>query len=225
MKNVLITILVIVILTAAGFAGWYFLFKKFPEGASCASDQKCEAGLKCINKICSSGQAGSNCETKSDCQTSFCVNDKCTQGKKDDTCVTYKDCATGLLCQKSTCSTPPDYSKYFSNVVISKIKPGQAPGPNNVPVETTEFKTTDGIEIDFAGVKPTTIGQFYYEFVNPTTGQTVMSSKDRDPEDQKLNGKDRGTGTDLSLTSPGTYDLNIYFKDELVYTMQIKISQ
>lgn len=223
MKKILIVLVVVILIGAIGFGGWYLFLKKNGEGGSCANDSKCQEGLKCINKICSSGKAGSACDQKSDCKTQFCVSGKCTEGKAGDTCVTYKECAEGLFCQKSICAAPPNYSKYFSKVIISKMKTGMPPGPNNVPVESTVFSATDGIEVDFRGVKPTTVGNYYYEFVDAVSGEVVISSKDR----QELNfaGGDTGFGTDLVILKAGTYDLNIYFNNELVFSSPIVISQ
>jgi hypothetical protein len=194
MKKIVIIIFVIVILATLGLGGWYFFLRKLPEGAVCKSETTCETGLKCANKICSSGGMGSSCEIKADCKTAFCVANKCTEGKKGescitkadcltnycvssactegkkgDACLTYKDCGTGLLCQKGICSESPSYSQYFNKIVISKMKPGMPPSQTNIPVPTTQFKTTDAIEIDFTGVKSTTKGEVYYEVINPIT--------------------------------------------------------
>ena len=220
MKKIIIILVVLLILAVGGVAGWYFFIKKSPEGGACINDQKCVTGLKCINKTCSSGQIGSVCSVKSDCKSDFCVSGKCTEGIKGDACTTYKDCTKGLLCQKGACTTPPDYTKYFDKIIISKMKVGMPPGTNNIPVPTTEFKKTDAIEIDFIGVKPATKGDFYYEIVNPTTGEVAFTSINNK---QTLNGRDIGTGSDLPV-SPGEYDLNIYFNDELIYTVSIKIT-
>lgn len=201
MKKIIIAIFVIIILIVLGFGGWYFFLRKLPEGAVCKSIESCETGLKCVNQICSSGKSGSACVnktdcltpfcvegkcaegkrndpciTKSDCLTDYCINGKCTEGKKDDACSTYKDCEKGLFCKKGVCSEPPSYSQYFNKIVISKMKLGIPPGPNNIPVTTTEFKTTDAIEIDFGGVKSTTKGEAYYEVINPITGEVAFTS-------------------------------------------------
>lgn len=224
MKNALLIIILIIVIAALGFGGWYYFIRKSAEGGSCTNDSRCEQGLKCLNKTCSSGKKGSSCSQKSDCTTGYCVNNLCTEGKKDDACKTHNDCQKGLLCQKSICATPPDYSKYFDKIIISKMKPGMGPGPNNPTTVTDTFKTTDAIEIDFGGVKPTTIGEVYYEMVDPITGEVVRTSKNEIGM-QKLEGQDRGTGTSLSNLSPGEYDLNIYFNNELVYSTPIKITQ
>ncbi len=222
MKKTVIIIFVIVILATLGIGGWYFFLRKLPEGAICKDTASCEIGLKCTNKICSSGEMGSSCEIKADCKTNFCVANKCTEGKKSDACSTYKDCGTGLLCQKGICSEPPSYSQYFNKIVISKMKPGMPPSPINIPVPTTQFKTTDAIEIDFTGVKPTTKGEAYYEVINPITGEVVFSSSDYKV---KLEGRDTGTGSDLPrVVGMGDFDLNIYYNDEIVYTVTITVT-
>jgi len=221
MKNILIVILVIILLGAAGTAGWYFFLKKSPEGGSCQSAKRCEQGLKCANKICSSGKVGAACAQKSDCQSGFCVNNTCTEGKEGDTCATYKDCESSLLCTKSICTKKPDYSKYFDKVTVSKIKPGMPPGPSNPATPTTTFSKQDAIEVDFGGVKTTTVGPYYFEFVNSTTGETVNSTKGL--MDTNFEGRDTGSGTDFSTMASGEYDLNVYFQNELVYSVVITL--
>ncbi len=247
MKKIVIIIFVIVILAVLGLWGWYFFLRKLPEGAVCKSTETCETGLKCANKICSSGEAGSNCEIKADCKTNFCVTNKCTEGKRGDPCIakvdcltnycvsgkctegkkkdvcsTYKDCEKGLFCKKEVCSEPPSYSQYFNKIVISKMKLGMPPGPNNIPIPTTEFKTTDAIEIDFVGVKSTAKGEAYYEAINQITGEVAFTSSGYK---QKLEGRDTGTGSDLPrIVGKGEFDLNIYYNDEMVYTTTIKVT-
>jgi hypothetical protein len=222
MKKIAIIIIIIIILVALGLGGWYFFLKKLPEGAVCKSVENCETGLKCANKICSSGKAGSSCGIKTDCLTDYCVTGKCTEGKKNDACSTYKDCEKGLFCQKGVCSEPPSYSQYFSKIIISKMKLGTPPGPNNMPVVTAEFKTTDAIEIDFVGVKSTTKGEIYYEAINQTSGEVAFTSSGYK---QKLEGRDTGTGSDLPrIVGEGEFDLNIYYNNEMVYTTTIKVT-
>lgn len=244
-KTTLILIVIIIILGALGVGGWYFLSKKLPEGSACTNSNECETALKCANKICSSGKVNSSCDAKADCKTNFCVSNKCTEGKrndsciaktdcstnycingkctegrKDDACLTYKDCEKGLFCKNEACSEPPSYSQYFDKIVISKMKP-MPPGPNNIPVPTTEFKTTDALEIDLVGVKPTTTGYFYYEIVDSVTGETVFSTAGNK---QKLIGRDQGTGMILPSNLIGKFDLNIFYNDEAIYTTAITIS-
>lgn len=246
--KVVLTIGVIVVLIfAAAFGGWYFFLKKSAEGGVCTTSSKCQSGLTCANKICSSGalnsscetkdqcktgycvqnkctngNTGSNCATKADCKTAYCVSGQCTEGKVNDACITYKDCNSGLLCQKGACITPPDYSKYFSKVIVSKIKPGLPPGPENPTIVTNTFSANDSIEVDFVGVKPTTIGDFYFDLVDSNTGELAMSLKNQGGI-QQFNGHDRGVGTSLNNVSAGAYGLNIYFNDELVYSTSITV--
>lgn len=197
MKGFIWGLIIVVALAFVGFGGWYFFIKKSSEGGVCLNSARCEQGLKCVNKTCSSGKVGS-------------------------VCVTYKDCESGLLCTKSVCTAKPDYSKYFSNVIISKIKPGSGPGPDNPETITATFTQADAIEMDFVGVKSTTVGAFYYEIVNSTSGEISRSSQG----EQQLSfaGQDRGTGTSLDNVVPGDYDLNIYFNNELVYSTQITVN-
>ncbi|MCX6797357.1 MAG: hypothetical protein NTX98_02665 [Candidatus Doudnabacteria bacterium] len=166
------------------------------EGQACSAAQTCETGLKCANNVCSSGKTGSACST-------------------------YKDCSTGLFCVKSVCSNPPSYTKYFSKITISKMKQGMPPGPNNMPVPTTEFKTTDALEIDLiakAGIS----GTIHYDLINSTTGFTEMSSADNK---QKVRSGGFGTGFGIPGGLVGDFELNVYYNDELVYTVPITISQ
>jgi len=248
MKKTPVIISVILLILILVFVGWQFLAKKSGEGGSCKTEKDCQTGLKCINDICSSGETGSvclskadcltpfcvegkctegkrgdSCATKTDCSTNYCVNSECTEGKKNDACSTYKDCETGLFCKKGVCSEPPSYSQYFNKIVISKMKLGMPPGPDNIPIPTTEFETTDAIEIDFVGVKPTTKGEAYYEVIDLITGEVVFSSSSYKV---KLEGGDIGTGSDLPrIVGEGEFDLNIYYNDELVYTTIIKVTE
>jgi len=218
-----IWIVVILLLIVIGVGGWYYFIRKSPEGGKCSLAANCESGLTCGAGICSSGKVGSTCSAKTDCKTNYCVSQKCTEGKAGDACQAYADCASGLFCLKDSCSTPADFTKYFNNVIISKIKPGTGPGPNNPETITTTFTTADAIEIDFVGVKSTTIGDFYYEIVDRTTGAISRSSKNE--QQLTLSGTDRGTGTSLDNVAPGRYDLNIYFKSELIYSTQITVTK
>lgn len=221
--KIVIVVFVIFIVAAAGFVGWYFFIKKNPEGYACKNDQKCLTGLKCVNQLCSTGKAGSPCSQKANCQTKFCVQNKCSQGAIGDTCNTYKDCDSGLLCQKKSCAKRPDYSKYFDRIVISKMKPGLPPGSNNIPEETTTFdRKIDAIEVDFHGVKATTVGEYYIEFVDSVTGEIGTSTS---MMGTKFEGQDTGLGTDVVQgLSIGSYDVNIYLKGELIYTSETPIT-
>lgn len=216
-------IVIIALLIILGALGWYFFLRKSVESGKCATSKNCESGLICAAGVCSSGKVGSTCSAKADCKTGYCVNQKCTEGKAGGVCVASKDCSSGLFCPKSLCAALPDYSKYFSKVVISKIKPGSGPGPNNPITVTSTFTTADAIEMDFYGVKSTTVGEYYYEIVNLTSGEVVRSSKNE--EQLTFNGQDRGNGTALDNVAPGEYDLNIYFKGELVYSTQISVTK
>lgn len=226
-KKIIIIIVVVTVIVilgiGGGFAGWYFFLKKSSEGQACKSSNRCVEGTTCISGTCSSGRLGSVCSIKEDCKTNFCVSGKCTEGIAGSTCTTFKDCQDGLLCKSKTCTVKPSYTKYVSNIVISKMKPGLPPGINNPLTATTNFKTTDGIEIDFIGVKSTTVGEFHYEFINTTSGELAKSSKNEMV--LSLNGKDNGTGTDLSNVSPGDYYLDIYFKNELINSVAITVSK
>jgi hypothetical protein len=197
MKTFLIALLVIIVLAVIGFGGWYYFLKKSSEGGKCTADARCEVGK--------------------------CVSGKCSSGKINSPCSTYNDCEAGLLCLKKICSEKPDFSQYFEKIVISKMKPGLPPGPSNPTTITTEFKINDSIEVDVTGVKPTTQGSFYFELVDANTGEVAVSTESRQGA-MSISGQDIGTGTDLSGTAPGKYDLNFYFNNELLYTTSITIS-
>jgi len=195
MKNFLIGLIIIIILAALGYGGWYYFIKKSPEGGKCANTSRCESGLNCVSGTCSSGKIGSLCKVHSNCQT-------------------------GLLCSKQICSQKPDYSQYFDKITISKIKPGT---DQTLEAEATSFTaSTDGIGVNLIGVKPSTTGTFYYELVNSTTGDVAMSLLYRHGA-VPVDGHDTGAGTDFSQVSPGTYDLNFYLNNELLYTTPITL--
>ncbi|MFA4834291.1 MAG: hypothetical protein WC619_05665 [Patescibacteria group bacterium] len=167
------------------------------EGEACNAEKTCATGLKCLSNVCSSGQLGS-------------------------ACVNYKDCQSGLYCLKSACANPPSYKTYFDKITISKMKQGLPPGPNNIPVPTTEFKIADAMEIDVIATKEAVGGTFYYELINSTTGEKEMSSADYK---QKVVQGSWGTGFGLPGGLSGDYDLNIYFNDELIFTTPVTIAQ
>ena len=221
-KTALIVVIVVILVAVAGLSVWYFFMKKSPEGGVCKSAAQCEDGFKCLNKICSSGKTGSSCDQKSDCQSKICAKNICTEGKIGDACTTYGDCGSGLLCKKSACATKPDYSKYFSSVTISKMKPGLPPGPGNPLTVTDKFIVSDAIEIDFGGVKTTTVGAYYIEFVNSTTGEVVRTTQGT--METSFAGRDTGMGTDLGGMTAGSYDVNVYYNNEIVYSVSITVS-
>ncbi len=220
MKRFFWGLFTVVIIAALGFGGWFFFIKKSAEGGPCRNDTTCETDLKCINRTCSSGKLGSICAQKTDCQSGYCVNSICTEGKEGNACATYKDCGNDLLCTKSICTKKPDYSKYFSKVTVSKMKPGLPPGADNPTTVTTTFTTQDAIEVDITGVKSTTVGAYYFELVDSTTGEIARSTKSMETV---LDGRDTGSGTDLSNLAPGEYDFSLYYKDELVYSTIITV--
>ena len=95
------------------------------------------------------------------------------------------------------------------------------PGPNNVPIVTTEFKANiDAVEVDFTGVKATTKGEFYIEIIDSTTGEALVSSSENK---QSFEGRDIGTGMGIPTAQSGEYDLNVYLNNELIYTTVIRI--
>lgn len=198
MKNIIVILGLALLAAGCGAAKQTATAPNLPgkEGQTCSATQACETDLRCANNVCSSGKAGS-------------------------ACATYKDCQSGLYCIKAICSNPPSYTKYFNKVTISKMKQGMPPGPNNMPIPATEFKTTDAIEID-VNAKAGISGTLYYELINSTTGATEMSSADYK---QKVRAGGWGTGFGIPYNLTGDFDLNVYYNDELVFTAPIKISQ
>lgn len=167
------------------------------EGENCTIDANCETGLKCISNKCSSGKVGS-------------------------VCATYKDCNTGLYCVKSVCSSPPSYSKYFNKIVVAKMKAGMPPSLKNIPIPATEFNAiTDAIEID-VDPKAGVTGEIYYELINSTTGEITMSSAGNK---MKVGNGSSGTGFGIPMGAIGDFELNIYFNNELIHTVAVKINQ
>jgi hypothetical protein len=167
------------------------------EGGACTADANCQTGLKC-------------------------VSNKCSSGKVSSVCATYKDCNTGLYCVKSVCSNPPSYSKYFTKITIAKMKAGMPPSLKNIPVPATEFNaTTDAIEID-VDPKAGVTGEIYYELINSTTGEITMSSAGNK---MKVGNGSTGTGFGVPMGTVGDFELNIYFNNELVHTVAVKINQ
>jgi len=167
------------------------------EGGTCTADANCQTGLKC-------------------------VSDKCSSGKVSSVCATYKDCNTGLYCVKSVCSNPPSYSKYFNKIVVAKMKAGMPPSLKNIPIPATEFNaTTDAIEID-VDPKAGVTGEIYYELINSTTGEITMSSAGNK---MKVGNGSSGTGFGIPMGAIGDFELNIYFNNELIHTVAVKINQ
>jgi hypothetical protein len=124
--------------------------------------------------------------------------------------------------EKSVRSNPPSYSKYFNKIVVAKMKAGMPPGPKNIPVPATEFNaSTDAIEIDFepkAGIT----GELYYELIDSTTGQATMSTAGNK---MKIDPRGGGTGFGIPFGAIGNFELNIYFNNELVHAVAVKINQ
>ena len=102
------------------------------------------------------------------------------------------------------------------------MKAGMPPGPKNIPVPSTEFSAaTDAIEIDVepkAGIT----GELYYELIDSTTGQTTLSSASNK---MKIDQRGGGTGFGVPFGTIGDFELNIYFNNELIHTVAVKISQ
>lgn len=191
--------------------------------AGCGNQTTAPTGTSTQEKKVALSMEGGTCTADANCQTGLkCVSGKCSSGKVSSVCATYKDCNTGLYCVKSICSNPPSYSKYFSKIEVSKMKPGLPPGPKNIPIPTTEFKAnTDAMEIDVTP-KAGTSGEMYYELINSTTGEIAMSSAGN-----KMNIDPRGGGTGFQIPGNlnGDFELDLYFNNELVHTVAIKISQ
>lgn len=210
MKNIYLIILfsvIIILLVAIGFIA----FRKAGEGEQCTYTGACATGLTCINQACSSGKPGSFCSIIEDCKTTFCTNNICSNGKDNEPCKTYEDCDKDYLCEKSLCKKkPPVYTwpSYFKKLELQKMKSGIPPGPDNVPVNASEFKTTDGINLNIS-MKSGISGEVYFEMINPVTGQVIFTYP-KFTADGIL-----GRGFPAPKT-PGDYQLKVYFKNELV---------
>ena len=95
------------------------------------------------------------------------------------------------------------------------------PGPKNIPVPATEFSAaTDAIEIDIES-KAGTKGEVYYELVDLTTGETTFSMANNKI---KIDEKGGGMGFGIPMGTIGDFDLNIYFNNELIDTVAVKIN-
>lgn len=219
MKNIFLTILFGVIIILLIFIG-FIVFKKAGEGEQCPYTAACEKGLKCVNSICSSGKSGSFCDKIDDCTTTFCTNNVCSNGKDNELCNTYNDCNKDYLCEKFVCKKkPPVYSwpNYFKKLELQKIKLGSPPGPDNVPVNTNEFKIGDGINLNMqtnSDVK----GEAYFEMINIVTGQIIFTY----PKFEASGLLGRG------FPAPkieGEYQLKIYFKGELIDAIDFNVTK
>ncbi|MFA7243936.1 MAG: hypothetical protein WC080_01450 [Patescibacteria group bacterium] len=206
-------VLGVIILAGAGFAGWYYFIKKVPEGQACKANNRCTEGTSCISGVCSSGKLGSTCSVKEDCKTDFCSSGRCTNGEVGSSCATYKDCKDGLLCKSKICAVKPSYTKYFDKIEIGQMKPGTPPGPDNIPVPTTEFKAGMSIEVDITDTKGTT-GEFWVEVINQETGERAFVT-----EKQTISNPGKGTG--FQFNEVGQFDLNVYFNNELIHSIAI----
>jgi len=217
MKNIISIILfsiIIILLAGIGFIA----FRKAGEGEQCAYTGACAAGLTCINQACSSGNPGSFCSIIEDCKTTFCTNNICSNGKDNEPCNTYEDCDKDYICEKSLCKKkPPVYTwpSYFKKLELQKMKSGIPPGPDNIPVNAVEFKTTDGINLNIS-MKSGVSGEVYFEMLNPVTGQVIFAYPKFTAEGLL------GRGFPAPKTS-GNYQLKVYFKDELVDVIDFKV--
>ncbi len=98
------------------------------------------------------------------------------------------------------------------------MKAGLPPGPNNIPMATTEFKkATDAMEIDVA-VKSGVKGEFYAEVIDPISGEKIIDT----PKQQITQAGGWGTGFGLPNVA-GDFELDVYFNGELVYTTPVTI--
>lgn len=192
--------------------------------AGCGTQTQTTAPIDTIpeKKVALSTEGGT-CATAANCETGLkCITGKCSSGKVNSACATYKDCTTGLYCIKSVCSNPPSYAKYFTKITVGKMKMGMPPGPNNIPVPTAEFSAaTDAIEIDMIGKAGVKEGEVYYDLVDLTTGETVLSMASNR---MKIDERGGGMGLSAPTGANGDYDLNVYFNNELIYTTTIKIN-
>ncbi len=77
------------------------------QGGPCGFDSECEVGLRCLERVCSSGNGeGKPCQDQKDCPSPL----RCTLGRcVNDTgqaCASSTDCANGQVCAEARCITP-----------------------------------------------------------------------------------------------------------------------
>lgn len=193
MKKYYNVFIIAIIIILIGLIGWIVLFKKAGAGDECKAEKDCYSGLKCISNKCSDGKEGSSCNT-------------------------YKDCKTDLLCKNSICAAKPQtpaYAEYFNKIELQKIKNGIAPSSTNIPVASTEFKTTDGMNVDME-MKDDVKGEVYFKIVDAVSGEIVFAH----PKFQASGSMGRGFSAPQAA---GKYDLNIYFEGKLIHTISFEV--
>jgi len=223
MKKFFIILIIVLIILVLGFLGWQFLLKKSAEGESCKSISDCQAGLKCVMNICSSGQIGSVCLTKTDCQSGFCVNQKCTEGKEGDPCISYNDC-DGFLCIDSVCSKfseKPDqviFKEYFARLRLGTVKEWPKEGPPLFQ-ETNIFKLDDQICLDATVLKDVSPeGEIY----NPYEEVVVVPRMSGGPGFKK-GGNIGCTSMPPELSAGKKYEYKIYIGNTLVAVLPFEV--
>lgn len=217
MKHIIPTAIIITVIILLVFVGW-IAFRKSGEGEGCEYTASCAEGLTCINSKCSSGKSGSFCSKLDDCKTTFCTNNVCSNGKDKEPCNTYKDCDEGYLCTESLCilkAPEPTWPKYFTKIELQKMFAGIPPGPDNVPVNSTVFKKTDGINLDVA-LKSGVSGEMYFDVINPISGKVLFTF----PKFTASGLLGRGFP---APEEPGSYQVKVYFKGELVDTIDFTV--
>lgn len=207
MKNIFQIALILIVVILIIFIGW-IVFRKAGEGEDCEYAGACASGLSCVNSKCSSGKSGSYCSKIEDCKTTFCTNNLCSDGKAGEPCNTYKDCEKDFLCEKSVCKPEPIWPKYFKKIELQKMIAGIPPGPDNVPFNATDFKKTDGMNLNIQ-TKSGIEGEMYFEVVNPISGLVVFTY----PKFTASGLLGRGFP---APQFPGSYQIKVYFKSELV---------
>ena len=249
MKSKIIwVIIIIVILLIGGIFAWQIVSKKSGEGGQCQTDKNCESGLKCIMNICSSGQvgsvclsktdcksgfcvenkctegsAGSPCQSKEDCLTHFCVNRKCTEGKEGDACISYNDC-DGLLCVNSVCSKfseKPDqvmFNEYFTRLRLGTVTEWPKEGPPPFQ-ETNIFKLGDQLCLDATVLKDVSPeGEIY----NPYEEVVVVPRMAGGPG-LKKGGNIGCSSMPPELSAGKKYEYKIYVGDTLVAVLPFEV--
>jgi hypothetical protein len=222
-SNTIWAIVIVVILVIGGIFVWQTVSKKSGEGGQCKTDKNCEAGLKCIMNICSSGRTGSVCLSKADCKSGFCVNQKCTEGKEGDPCISYNDC-NGLLCVNSVCSEfseKPDqamFKEYFSVLRLGKVTEWLKEGPPKFQ-ETNIFKLGEQICLDatvLKDVKPE--GEIY----NPYEEVVVVPRMAGGPG-LKKGGNIGCSSMPAELSAGKKYEYKVYIGNTLVAVLPFEV--
>jgi hypothetical protein len=134
-------------------------------------------------------------------------------------CQTYKDCKKDLLCKDSLCTAPPTYTKYFVKIELQKMNATMKIGPTNQPIASSEFKTSDGIYVEFT-LKPGITGAVYSDLNDAVTGEKLSITA---PMTIAPTPTSRLGWAVSTPKKEGKYELNIYYNDNLTHTIPFNV--